>query len=128
MEQDKTFQMTYSAQEQKEIDAIRKKYAPPEEDKMAQLRALDASVGRKASRRAITMGVVGALLLGVGMSLVMSDFGAVLGTLALPLGIAVGLAGLGVVLGAYPVYQSTLKKERARVAPEILRLTDELRK
>lgn len=128
MEQDKTFQMTYSAQEQQEIDAIRKKYAPPEEDKMAQLRALDAGVGKRASRNAIAVGTVGALLLGVGMSLVMTDFGALFGDTAFFVGIAVGLAGIGIVASAYPIYRSTLKKERAKAAPEILRLADELKK
>lgn len=128
MEQDKTFQMTYSAQEQQEIDAIRKKYAPPEEDKMAQLRALDASVGKKASRNSIAVGVVGALLLGIGMSLVMTDFGALLGDAAFPAGIAVGLVGIGLLSSAYPIYRGTLKKEREKAAPEILRLADELKK
>lgn len=128
MENNETFKMTYSAQQQEEIQAIRKKYAPPAEDKMAQLRALDARVSKKASAVALTAGTVGTLLLGVGMSLLMSDFGALLGLLAFPAGLAAGVVGILLLAGAYPLYCRTLKQERARVAPEILRLSDELMK
>lgn len=126
MEKEETFQMTYSARQQEEIQAIREKYMPKEMDKMEQLRVLDARVGKKATARAISVGVVGTLLLGVGMSLTMSEFGTVLGSLAMPVGIAGGLMGIAILACAYPIYQHTLKKERARVAPEILRLTEEL--
>lgn len=126
MENKDTFKMTYSAQQQEEINQIRKKYAPQEQDKMAQLRALDASAAKKAVLPALTLGIIGALLLGVGMSLVMSEFGALLGTSAMPVGIAVGLLGIAILASAYPVYHRTLKKERAKIAPEIIRLSDEL--
>ena len=72
------------------------------------------------------LGVVGTLILGTGMSLIMSQLGALLGMLALPVGIVAGLVGLVLVALAYPLYNKILKKERARVAPEILRLTEEL--
>lgn len=128
MKENETFKMTYSAQQQEEIQAIRKKYAPREESKMEQLRALDAQVNRRASMRAIVLGTVGAIVMGCGMSLVMSDFGALLGAAALPVGVVVGLAGILLLALAYPVYNRTLQKEREKVAPEILRLTDELMK
>ena len=82
MDNNEGFNYTYSAKEQEEIKEIRKKYAAAEEteDKMAQLRRLDASVYSKASTAAIAVGIVGALILGIGMSLVMTDIGAVLGT------------------------------------------------
>lgn len=128
MENHETFQMTYSAQQQEEIESIRKKYVPAEEDKMAQLRALDASVGKKAAAPAITVGVLGTLLMGIGMSFAMSDLGNMLGTIAMPVGIAVGLLGIGILICAYPLYLRKLQKERERIAPEILRLTDELMK
>lgn len=126
--QNETFKMTYSAKQQEEIEAIRKKYAPKEEDKMEQLRALDAKVSRKATMVSILIGVIGTIVMGCGMSLVMSDFGSVLGKAAFPLGIAVGVTGMGVLALAYPVYNRTLKQERAKAAPEILRLTEELMK
>jgi len=117
------FQYTYSAKEQAEIKNIRSKYIPKEENKMEQLRRLDASAARKAAMYAIIVGVIGALILGAGMSccMVWAD------TLLIP-GIVVGVIGMAVVAAAYPLYNRTLKKERERIAPEILRLTDELMK
>lgn len=126
MENKDTFKMTYSAQQQQELERIRAKYIPREPDKMRQLRALDASAGHKAAARAISVGVVGALLLGVGMSLIMSDFGLWVGAAALPLGLVCGVAGLILVGCAYPIHRRALARERAKIAPEILRLTDEL--
>ena len=125
------FNYTYSAKEQEEIKAIRKKYAASEEteDKMTQLRRLDASVYSKASTAALAVGIVGALIMGIGMSLVMTDIGAVLGmVLAMIIGISIGVVGIVLVCLAYPIYNRTLKKEREKIAPEILRLTDELMK
>ena len=124
MEQNKRFEMTYSAEQQEEIRSIREKYVPQKPDKMQQLRALDAGAERKAMMYAIIAGVIGALILGAGMSLVMTDFGAALGRLSMPVGIAIGVVGLVLVALAYPLYARTLQKEREKIAPEILRLTD----
>ena len=128
MEHNDSFKMTYSAQQQEEIQSIRQKYMPQEESKMDRLRALDARVTKKATMVSILVGVIGALILGCGMSLIMSDFGAALGTAALPAGIALGIIGLVPVALAYPLYQRTLNKEREKIAPQILQLTDELMK
>ena len=128
--ENKGFNFTYSAKEQEEIKNIRKKYAAPieEEDKMAQLRRLDSSVYSKATAASLAVGIIGALVMGIGMSLVMTDIGAALGTtmLAMIIGVGVGVIGIVLVCLAYPVYNRTLKKEREKIAPEILRLTDEL--
>ena len=59
-----SFEYTYSAERQQEIEAIRKKYLPPEEDKMEQLRRLDRRAGQKAQAWAVALGVMGALALG----------------------------------------------------------------
>lgn len=133
MENQETFHYTYSAKEQEEIKAIRKKYTAPEEneDKMAQLRRLDASVTAKAQAAALVSGVIGALLLGTGMSLTMSDLAKVLGVLenmAMLIGIVVGVVGIVLVSLAYPLYNRIVKKERQKIAPEIIRLTEELLK
>lgn len=128
---EETFRYVYSAKQQEELRRIRQKYAPPEEDKMEQLRRLDAGATRKANTISIATGVFGALLLGFGMSLTMTELGTVFhlgqnaGMLA---GILIGIAGMAFIALAYPLYQKTLKKERERIAPEILRLTDELMK
>lgn len=133
MENKETFHYTYCAKEQEEIKAIRKKYALPgeTEDKMAQLRRLDAGVTQKAQTVSLVFGVIGTLLLGSGMSLAMTEIGAVIGLgdqMAMLVGILIGIVGIALVSLAYPVYNAIVKKERKRIAPEILRLTDELMK
>ena len=126
MEQPKSFEYTYSAEQRSEVEAIRKKYLPKEEDKMEQLRRLHDSATKKAQAASVPRGVIGALVLGTGMSLCMTRLGEVLGHFAMLLGIVVGLAGLVLTALAYPLYNRTLKKERERIAPEILRLSEEL--
>lgn len=133
MENKRTFNYTYSAKEQEEIKNIRKKYEAPEktEDKMEQLRRLDAAVTQKATVISLVFGVIGALILGTGMSLAMTEIGAMLGlqgTTAMLVGILIGIIGIVLVCVAYPVYNLIIKKEREKIAPEIIRLTDELMK
>ena len=123
-----SFEYTYSAQQRQEVEAIRKKYLPKEEDKMEQLRRLHSIPTQKAKAASIAIGVLGALILGTGMSLCMTDLGAALGHLAMVIGILVGLLGLVMVALAYPLYNSVLRKARQRIAPEILRLSEELLK
>ena len=118
-----SFQYTYSAEEQAEIQKIRSNYVPKEETKMDQLKRLHASSTQKATLYALIVGIVGTLILGTGMSccMVWAD------KLFIP-GIVIGVIGLVVVGVAYPLYNRVLKKKRERIAPEILRLTDELMK
>lgn len=127
------FNYTYSAKQQEEIKAIRKKYAAPQEqeDKMAVLRRLDAGVTQKAQAVSLVFGIIGALLLGLGMSLAMSELGEMLGAykaFAMLFGVIIGIVGIVFVSLAYPIYNRTVKKEREKIAPEIIRLTDELMK
>ena len=123
-----SFEYTYSAQQKREVEEIRKKYLPKEEDKMAQLRKLHAIPTQKAQAASLAVGIIGALIMGTGMSLAMTEIGAALGGLAMLLGIGVGIVGMVLVALAYPVYNRVLKNERQRIAPEILRLSDELLK
>lgn len=125
---DETFQYTYSAKEQAEVERIRKKYLPAEEDKLEHLRKLDRSASQKAQAWSLVLGIIGTLIMGAGMSLCMTELSGFLGGTAMFIGIPVGVAGLILVALAYPVYNRILKKERARIAPEILRLTEELMK
>ncbi len=126
MEHKEGFHFTYSAVQQKEVEAIRKKYLPQETDKMEQLRKLHAIPTQKAQTAALVVGIIGTLVMGTGMSLAMTDIGAAMGSLAMAIGIAIGVLGMGMIALAYPLYQRVLNKQRAKIAPEILRLSDEL--
>lgn len=118
-----SFKYTYSAKEQEEIKKIRKKYVETEENKMEQLRRLDESVTHKPTVISLVLGIIGTLLLGVGMCCCMVWQG----IWFIP-GIIVGLIGIGIIAIAYPMYSYVLKREREKIAPEIIRLTDELLK
>ena len=127
------FQYTYSAKEQAELKRIRDKYTAPTEveDKMARLRKLDASVTQTAQIVALAFGIIGALVLGFGMSLCMTDLGEILGShkdMAMVIGIIAGVIGGVVASLAYPIYNAIVKAKRKKLAPEIIRLTDELMK
>lgn len=127
------FTYTYSASDQAELKRIRDKYAAPTEmeDKMARLRRLDASVTNTAQAVALAFGVLGSLILGFGMSLIMTDLADTLGVsgdMAMFIGITVGVVGGVIASFAYPVYNAIVKAKRKKLAPEIIRLTDELLK
>ncbi|MBQ9131462.1 MAG: hypothetical protein IJX62_03180 [Clostridia bacterium] len=129
----KGFQYTYSAKEQAELKRIREKYVPTTqvEDKMARLRRLDAGVAKKAQVVALTVGIIGVLILGTGMSLCMTDFAEILGSyrdMAMLIGILIGIVGGIFAAFAYPLYNLVVRCERRKIAPEIIRLTDELMK
>ena len=128
MEKNENFSFTYSAQQQKEVEQIRRKYLPKEEDKLEQLRRLHAIPTQKAQAASLAVGIVGTLIMGTGMSLFMTDLGAALGGLAMVIGVAVGIVGMVLVALAYPLYNRVLRKERQKIAPEVLRLSDELLK
>ena len=98
-----------------------------EPDKLEQLRYLDRQVTKKGRITALTLGCIGALVMGLGMSLVMTNLGELLGLgkVLLP-GILLGIVGLLMAASAYPYYRRIVKKERAKAAPEILKLTEEL--
>ena len=127
------FQYTYSAKEQAELKRIRDKYTAPTEveDKMARLRRLDASVTNTAQAVAIVFGVIGTLILGFGMSLIMTELAeslGIFGDAAMVIGIIVGIVGGILASLAYPIYNAIVKAKRKKLAPEVIRLTDELMK
>lgn len=122
-EKKETFRYTYSARQQEEIENIRKKYLPEEVDKMEQLRRLDESATKPGMLVALISGIIGTLVLGLGMccTMVWAD------TLFVP-GIIIGVIGIAGISAAYPLYTHITKKQREKLAPEILRLSDELTK
>ena len=124
-EKKETFSYTYSAAQQDEVKRIREKYAPSTqtEDKLEQLRKLDRNVTKPGKMTALIVGIISTLIMGVGMccTLVWE------GTLFIP-GIVIGIIGIIGICSAYPMYVHITKKRRDKLAPEIIRLTDELMK
>ncbi len=123
MEKDTTFEYTYSSERQKEIEAIRRKYEPKVEDKMEQLRKLDRDTEKPGTIAAIVVGVMGLLIFGTGLSMAM-----VWKETLLVLGSVVGFVGMILIALALPVYKVVTKKQREKVAPQILALSEELMK
>lgn len=116
-----SFEYTYSARRQDEIERIRSKYLPKEDDKMELLRKLDRDVTKSGTIWSIVIGVIGCLVLGTGMSCIM-----VWGDTLFVLGIVIGVVGIAVIAVAYPVYVRITKKQREKLAPQILALVEEL--
>ena len=115
------FEYTYSSAQQKEIEAIRKKYLPKEEDKMETLRKLDRQAENPGCIAALVTGIIGTLVLGIGMCCVMlwaDKFFVV--------GIVVGILGMLMAGTAYPMYKKITTKQRAKIADQILALSSEL--
>ena len=121
-EKDKGFSYTYSARQQQEIKYIRQKYEPQQENKMEQLRRLDRSAENPPMIIALATGILGALILGGGMSAVL------VGTAFwfIP-GIIIGVVGLAIAGITYPLYLRMVKKYRDKAAPEILKILDEMK-
>ena len=116
-----TFNYTYSSKRQEEIRNIREKYLPREEDKMGWRRRLDRGAAKKVTAVSIMVGVVGCLLLGVGMCCTMVW----MENWFIP-GVIIGVIGIAAVALAYPLYTHITRKEREKIAPQILKLTEEL--
>lgn len=119
MAEKEIFEYTYSAPQQSEVQKIREKYLPKEVTKLDQLRALDAAVTRRGTAVSLVHGIVYALVLGMSCCMVWT------GKLFVP-GVLIGCIGLAGVSMTYPLYNRIVKQERERIAPEILRLTEEL--
>ncbi len=117
---EETFQYTYSAKQQQEVKTIRAKYAPPEENKLEQLRRLDQSVQIPGTIASLALGVIATLIFGVGLCCVM------VWENVFVLGIIVGVIGMAGMALAYPLFAHITKKQREKLAPQILKLTDEL--
>ena len=128
MEEKNVFEYSYSAKQQEEIDAIKRKYFPKEEkakesDKLEELKRLDKSVELTATIWAIAVGFIGTLIFGTGMSLILA-----FETRMFAFGIPIGMLGIAGMALALPTYRTVLKKQREKAAPKILALTEELSK
>ena len=106
---------------------IRTQYMEKQSTELDALRELDAKVKRPANVFAYVFGSVSAIVMGAGMSLVMTDIGAIVGiTSALVPGIAIGVAGLGMALLTYPMYKGILNARKKKYGAEILKLSEKI--
>jgi hypothetical protein len=121
MNNNETFHYTYSAAQQEELEKIRQKYIPKEENKMDQLRRLDESATKPGTIAALAVGVISMLLLGIGMccTLVWADRYFVVG-------IIIGIFGLAGAASALPLYNYITERKRETLAPDIMKLLEEL--
>ena len=127
MEQQNSFSYTYSAQENQEVLNIRTQYTEKQHTELDALKALDAKVKHPAKVFAYTYGSVSAIVMGAGMSLVMTEIGAMIGLASAMIpGVAIGVVGLGMALSTYPIYKKFLNSRKKKYAPEILKLSEKL--
>ena len=124
---DSSFQYTYSAKEQDEIRRIREKYQSKEEDGICKLRKMDARVSQKATVVSLVLGILGALVMGTGMSLVMTDIGHKIGMGdAMIPGIVIGVVGMLMAIVNYPIYKKLLGSRKQKYAKEIIELSERI--
>ncbi len=119
-------------QEKREVaKKIRKDYIVAEKtnDEFDSLVSLNKKATQKPMIIALITGIIGALIAGLGMSLIMTDLGNKIGVdSSLALGIIIGIAGLFICCINYPLYKKSLKSRKEKYAAEIIRLSDEFLK
>ena len=109
------------------VQKIRTQYTERQHTELDALKALDAKVKKPANVFAYTYGTAGAVVMGAGMSLVMTDIGAMIGlTATMAPGIAVGVVGLGMALSTYPIHKKILNSRKKKFAPKIIELSEKL--
>ena len=106
---------------------IRAQYMGKTPSELDELRELDAKVKRPANIFAYVFGSIGAIVMGAGMSLVMTELGAILGIAnTMPIGIAVGIVGMLIAAINYPIYRGILNSRKKKYADQILKLSEQI--
>ena len=109
------------------VQKIRTQYTEKEHTELDALKALDARVKKPANVFAYIYDSLSAIIMGAGMSLVMTEIGAVIGLAgAMIPGIAIGVVGLAMALSTYSLYKNILSSRKKKFAPEILKLSEKL--
>lgn len=111
------------------VQKIRTQYTEKEHTQLDALQELDARVKRPANVFAYIFGSISAIIMGCGMSLVMTDIGSTLGmTSTMAPGIVIGIIGMLMALINYPMYKSILKSRKKKYANQIMKLSDQIMK
>ena len=106
---------------------IRAQYMEKQASELDELRKLDAKVKRPANVFAYLFGGVSAVIMGAGMSLVMTDIGSTIGIEnALILGIVIGVVGLAMAVLTYPIYKGILNSRKKKYSAEIFNLSEKI--
>ena len=106
---------------------IRTQYMEKEPSELDALRKLDSKVKRPANIFAYIFGSISAIIMGSGMSLVITDIGATIGMPdAMIPGIVIGVVGMIMAIICYPIYKKILTSRRKRYAKEIIELSDKI--
>ena len=111
------------------VEKIRSQYTQQEHTELDALKALDAKVKKPANVFGYTYGSVSAIVMGAGMSLVMTDIGAMIGlTATMVPGVVIGVAGMAMALTTYPIYKKILTSRKKKYASKIMELSDRVMK
>ena len=121
--ENQSFTYSYSATKNNEVENIRKKYMPREESKLERLKKLDLQVQMAGMIESLTLGIVGALVFGIGMCFFLEVFSGALWITALFM-----IIGVLIMIPAYPIYKRISVKTKRELTPEIFRLSEELMK
>lgn len=109
------------------VQKIRTQYTEKQTTELDELRELDAKVKRPANVFAYVFGSIGAIIMGCGMSLIMTDIGEILGlTSTMIPGVIIGGLGLIMALINYPVYNGILNSRKKKYSAEILKLSEKI--
>ena len=111
------------------VEKIRSQYTEREHTEQDDRKALDAKVKKPANLFGYTYGSTGAIIMGAGMSLILTDIGAKIGMAStLVPGTAVGIVGMGMVLSTYPIYKEILNSRKKKYAGQIMELSNRIMK
>ena len=111
------------------VQKIRTQYTEKQHTELDELKALDTKVKKPVNVFGYTYGSLGAIVMGAGMSLVMTDIGATLGmTETMVPGIIVGIVGLFMSCTTYPIYKKILVSRKKKYAPQIMALSEKIMK
>ena len=116
-----TFSYNYSAARNKEVESIRRKYMPREENKLERLKKLDMRVQMAGTIESLCFGIMGVLVFGLGMCFFLNVFAGAAWLTALLMAL-----GTVIMIPAYPIYRRIARKTKTKLTPEILRLSEEI--